>query len=327
MDNGRARTSGASPGSILTVAATGSAKGGTSMATDTALGVATGHAPRRDEGFELTGPGTAPRQLLREIWTSRRLIGVLARKDFLVKYRRTSLGLIWAVALPAIQALVLAVVFSHLIGSTHGLGGVSGGRTTAYGVFIFAAIVPWSFFNAAFAAGATSVVDGTGLARRIYFPRVVLPLISVVTAMFPLIITVGILLVMEIVLGPEPGLRTLWMLPGMVLVTVLAASLSVFVSAAHVYVRDLRYAVSAGMLMLFYITPVIYPADRLPDNVREVVRVLPTAGPVELFRLSIGAADTQWWIYVLSSGVWALVVGVAGFVLHCRRDRVLTDRL
>lgn len=296
------------------------------MATDTALSVATGRAPR-DEGFELTGPGTSPVQLLRELWMSRQLIGVLARKDFLVKYRRTSLGLIWAVLLPAIQAIVLAVVFSHLIGSTHRLGGVTGGRTTAYGVFIFAGMVPWSFFNAAFAAGATSVVDGTGLARRIYFPRAVLPLISVVTAVFPLLITAGILLVMEIALGPEPGLRTLWMVPGTLLVIALAASLSLFVSAAHVYIRDLRYAVAAGLIMLFYITPVIYGVDRLPNSVREVVRLLPTAGPVELFRESIGAADSQWWTFVISSCVWVFVVGLAGFVLHCRRDRVLADRL
>src|SRR3954451_13968234 len=223
MDNGRARTSGAFLGSMLAAAAAGPARGGTSMATDTALGVATGRAPRRDEGFELTGPGTAPRQLLREIWTSRRLIAVLARKDFLVKYRRTSLGLIWAVALPAVQAVVLAVVFSHLIGSTRGLSGVSGGRTTAYGVFIFAGMVPWSFFNAAFSTGATSVVDGTGLARRIYFPRAVLPLISVVTALFPLVMTAVILLAMEVALGPEPGVRTLWMVPGMLLVIALAS--------------------------------------------------------------------------------------------------------
>jgi len=296
------------------------------MATDTTLSVATGRAPR-DEGFELTGPGTSPVQLLRELWMSRQLIGVLARKDFLVKYRRTSLGLIWAVLLPAIQAIVLAVVFSHLIGSSHRLGGVTGGRTTAYGVFIFAGMVPWSFFNAAFAAGATSVVDGTGLARRIYFPRAVLPLISVVTAVFPLLITAGILLVMEVALGPEPGVRTLWMVPGTLLVIALAASLSLFVSAAHVYIRDLRYAVAAGLIMLFYITPVIYGVDRLPNSVREVVRLLPTAGPVELFRESIGAADARWWTFVVSSCVWVFVVGVAGFVLHCRRDRVLADRL
>jgi ABC-type polysaccharide/polyol phosphate export permease len=294
------------------------------MAADTTL--APRRAPRQ-EGFELTGPGTPPGMLLREIWESRQLIGVLARKDFLVKYRRTSLGLVWAVALPAIQAVVLAVVFSHLIGATHGLGGVSGGRTTAYGVFIFAGMVPWSFFNAAFSAGATSVVDGTGLARRIYFPRAVLPLISVVTALFPLAITAVILLAMEVILGPEPGWRTFWMVPGLLLVTVLAASLSVFVSAAHVYVRDLRYAVSAGLIMLFYATPVIYPVDRLPDSVRTLVQLLPTAGPVELFRKSIGAADSQWWVYVVSSLVWTVVVGVAGFVLHCRRDRVLADRL
>src|SRR3954452_17697498 len=86
-----------------------SARGGISMAIDTTLGVATGRASRPDEGFELTGPGTSPGQLLREMWASRQLIAVLARKDFLVRCRRTSLGLIWAVALPAIQAIVLAV--------------------------------------------------------------------------------------------------------------------------------------------------------------------------------------------------------------------------
>jgi lipopolysaccharide transport system permease protein len=297
------------------------------MATDLAPGVASGRAPHGDEGFELTGPGTSPLLLLKELWASRRLIGVLARKDFLVKYRRTSLGLVWAVALPAIQAVVLAVVFSHFIGSTHGLGGVSGGRTAAYGVFIFAGMVPWSFFSTAFTAGATSVVDGTGLAQRIYFPRAVLPLISVVTAMFPLLITAVILLVMQIILGPEPGLRTLWMIPAALLVIVLAASLSLFVSAAHVYIRDLRYAVSAAMLMLFYITPVIYPADRLAGKLQTVGLMLPTAGPVELFRLAIGAADAHWWRYVASTLIWTVVAAVAGFTLHCSRDRVLTDRL
>lgn len=296
------------------------------MATDTALAVATGRASHPDEGFELTGPGTSPRQLLRELWASRRLIGVLARKDFLVRYRRTSLGLIWAVVLPAVQAIVLAVVFSHLIGSRR-LGGVTGGPTTAYGVFIFAGMVPWSFFSAALSAGSTSVVDGTGLARRIYFPRVVLPLVAVLTAVYPLVITAVILLVMEGALGPTPGLRTLWMIPGAVLVIALAAALSAFLSAAHVYVRDLRYAVQAALLMLFYITPIIYPADRLPVSIRHVVMALPTAGPVELFRRSIGAADDHWWKYVLGSVIWLVVVGTAGFVLHCRRDRVLTDRL
>jgi lipopolysaccharide transport system permease protein len=299
------------------------------MATDTTTlgGVVSGLAPRPDEGFELSGPGTTPGQLVREIWMSRRLIAVLARKDFLVRYRRTSLGLVWAVLVPAVQAIVLTVVFSHLIGSMNRLAGVSGGRTTAYGVFIFAAMVPWSFFSAALSAGSTSVVDGTGLARRIYFPRVVLPLVAVATAVYPMLITAVILLVMEGILGPTPGVRTLWMIPGALLAVTLAVSLSMFISAAHVYVRDLRYAVQAGLLMLFYITPVIYPADRLPLRLRHVVLALPTAGPVELFRRSIGAADQDWWKYVVSSVVWLLVVGVAGFVLHCRRDRVLTDRL
>ena len=92
-------------------------------------------------------------------------------------------------------------------------------------------------------------------------------------------------------------------------------------------IRDLRYAVTAGLLMVFYLTPVIYPADRLPVELRHVIRLLPTAGPVELFRRSIGAADDGWWTYVLSSLIWVAVAGIGGFLLHCARDRVLTDRL
>src|SRR5688500_5007523 len=99
---------------------------------------------RTEEGFTLTGPGTRPGELLRELWRSRRLVGVLARKDFFVRYRRTRLGLVWAVALPLAQAAVLAAVFSSLVGVR-----VTDERSTlSYAVFVFAGMVPWTFFNA-----------------------------------------------------------------------------------------------------------------------------------------------------------------------------------
>ncbi len=277
-------------------------------------------------GFELTGPGTSPPQMVRAVWASRQLISVLARKDFLVRYRRTSLGLLWAVILPAVQAIVLGIVFSHFVGGA-GARGVAGGRSVGYAVFVFAGMVPWSFFNAAVAAGGTAVVDGTGLARRIYFPRLVLPLVAVGTATFPLLVTTGILLLLQLTLGPDIGWRTLWVLPGMALAVGAATAVSVLVSAAHVYVRDLRYGVGAGLLMLFYLTPVIYPLDRVPDSLGRALALLPGAGPVELFRLSVGAADDRWVTCVLSTLTWTVVVGVLGFALHCARDRVLADRL
>lgn len=282
-------------------------------------------APSRPAvAFTLSGPGTPVAELLRSLWASRTLVGVLARKDFFVRYRRTRLGLLWAIALPLIQAVVLAVVFSNLV---PGSGTSHRGTHTPYSVFVFAGMVPWSFFSSAFLAGATSVVDGSNLAQRIYFPRMVLPLVAVTTAVFPLVATLLVLLAMIIGLGPGLGLATLWMLPGVALVIALCLALSLVFSAAQVYLRDLRFAVSSGMTILFYLTPIIYPVSRVPEALRPVVELLPAAGPVELFRRAVGSADPGIWRSVIASLVWTLVAGAAGLVLHSKRDRVLADQL
>lgn len=282
-------------------------------------------ATRTDEGFTLTGPGTRPRDLLAELWRSRRLVGVLARKDFFVRYRRTRLGLLWAIALPLVQAVVLAAVFSSVftgIGASNGEDG-----DLSYAVFVFAGLVPWTFFNSAFSTGATSVVDGASLAQHIYFPRLVLPLVAVMTALYPLAATLLVLLGLVVALGPGLGLATLWLLPGVALVLLLAFGLALLFSAAQVYLRDLKFVVTAGMTMLFYLTPIIYPVTRVPARLQPLVEVLPAAGPVELFRNAVGAAGPGLWRSVVASLLWAVAAGAAGFVLHCRRDRVLSDLL
>jgi ABC-type polysaccharide/polyol phosphate export permease len=257
------------------------------------------------------------------VWQARTLIGVLARKDFFVRYRRSRLGLLWAITLPVVQAAVLAAVFSSLATGVRG----TAGDDTSYAVFVFAGMVPWAFFSAAFTAGSTSVVDGANLAQRIYFPRLVLPLVAVTTALFPLAATIAVLLGLIVALGPGLGAATFWILPGVALVLLLALGLALLFSAAQVYLRDLRFAVTAGMTVLFYLTPVIYPVSRLPDRLQPFVEVLPAAGPVELFRHAVGAADSGLWRSVVASLLWALAAGIAGFAVHCRRDRVLADLL
>lgn len=276
--------------------------------------------------FTLTGPGTPPRRLLREVWEARTLINVLARKDFYVRYRRTRLGLLWAVALPVVQATVLALVFSSVVRTDRPqAAGVSG--SGSYAVVVFAGMVGWSFFNAAFTAGSTSVVDSADLAKRIYFPRIVLPLIAVTTALYPLLVTLGILLVLTAAIGGGLGLATLWILPAVLLDVLLVTGLSVFFSAAQVYVRDLRFAVQAATAVLFFLTPVMYSAKAVPPALRHVLELLPAGGPVELFRHSVGGADPTLWTFVAVSLGWAVVFGGLGFWLHSRRDRVLMDTL
>ncbi len=276
-------------------------------------------------GFCLTGPSTPVAGLLREVWASRRLVGVLARKDFLVRYRRTRLGLIWAVAVPLVQAAVLAVVFSSVLPQVTTSSG--SGRLGSYAVFVLSGMVPWAFVSGALPAASTSIADSANLAQRIYFPRLVLPLVAVVTACYPLLATLAVFLPVALVLGPGVQPELLWVLPGSALAVLLVLGLSLLLSAAQVYLRDLRFVVSAGLTVLFYLTPVIYPLQRAPQVVHDLIRVLPVSGPVELFHRSVGAADPLMWRSVLASVVWITVFGAAGLVLHSRRDRVLADLL
>ena len=276
--------------------------------------------------FSLTGPGTSPTLLLREVWAARRLIDVLARKDFYVRYRRTRLGMVWAVILPVVQATVLTLVFSSVVKTDRPqAAGVTG--SSSYAVVVFAGMVAWSFFQAAFTAGSTSVVDSSSLAKRIYFPRIILPLIAVATAIYPLAVTLGVLLVLIATLGGGLGMATLWLVPALLLDVLLVLGMSLFFSAAQVYVRDLRFAISAATAVLFFLTPILYSASSLNPRVLRVVQLLPAGGPVELFRHSVGGADPQIWHFVASSVVWTVVLGGLGFWLHCRRDRVMMDTL
>ena len=283
-------------------------------------------AAQQAAGFRLTGPGTPLPALLRGLWASRRLVGVLARKDFLVRYRRTRLGLVWAVVVPLIQATVLAIVFSAVV-PRGASPSAFGGQLRSYAVFVLAGMAPWTFFSTALPAAATSVTDSSNLAQRIYFPRLVLPLVAVLTACYPLLTTLAVFLVVAVGLGPGLQLDLLWVVPGSLLAVLLVAGLGLFLSAAQVYLRDLRFAVAAGLSVLFYLTPVIYPVRRAPDAVHDLIRVLPMAGPVELYHRAVDAADPLMWRSVLATACWTLLFGAAGLVLHSRRDRVLADLL
>src|SRR3954447_6323737 len=139
-------------------------------------------------GFELSRPGTPVRALLAQTWRTREVLMVLARKDFFARYRRTSLGLLWALGLPLVQAIVLAAVFTHVVRIGGAVRAVQGGDHFSYAVFVYSGIVGWAFFAANMPGASTAVVDNSSLAGKIYFPRLMLPLLVVVTGVYPLII-------------------------------------------------------------------------------------------------------------------------------------------
>jgi lipopolysaccharide transport system permease protein len=268
--------------------------------------------------FELRGETSSLRTLARDLWASRGLIRVLARKDFFVRYRRASFGVLWAVGMPLVQAVVLGILFTRLARADAG--------PVPYAVFVFSGILPWTFFQAAATGGAGAIVEGQSLATRIYFPRAVLPLVQVGSAAYGFVPGLLILAIMAVAFGVPVGLHLLWLVPAAGVMLLLSATTALVLAALQVYFRDVRHIVAAVMLPWFFASAVFYPLERV-GGLRPWLEINPAVGMIQLFRAAIQAASPNfesavWW----TLGWIAALVAIAA-ALYRRYDRVFVDLL
>ena len=267
-------------------------------------------------GFDLRGERGDLGMLLADVWRSRDLVRVLARKDFYVQYRRASFGVIWAFALPLVQASVLAVVIPKLVRFD-----VEG----AYVVFVFAGTTAWAFFSGAVTTGAGSIVDASDLSTKIYFPRIVLPAASVLTGVYGLVPGVVVLAVMSVIdEGLDPALLLLGPATGAGIA--LAATTTALAAGLQVYFRDVRYLLTAAMIAWFYVTPVFYPLDAV-GGLRPWVEANPMTGVVLLFRAATVGDQGSMATPIAWTLGWTVALGIVAVLLHRRYDRVFVDLL
>jgi lipopolysaccharide transport system permease protein len=268
-------------------------------------------------GFVLRGETTPPGAWLRSVWQARQLVAVLARKDFLVRYRRASFGVLWAAALPVLQAVVLAVVFSQIVRVE---------TQAPYWAFVFTGLVPAAFVLSTVTAASTSIVDGSSLSSKVYFPRAVLPVSTVLASLYGGAVSL-VLLLLAVVVAGAAGPQLLLLVPAVALAVALTLGAALTTSALQVWFRDTRYLLQAVAAVWIYATPVVYPLDLLPSVLRRLVEANPGTGVVELFRAATVGAESAWGTALVWSLAWTAAFLVVGVVLHCRGDRVFADRL
>jgi len=269
--------------------------------------------------FELSGETGRLRLLLADTWKSRSLLWMLARKDFFVRYRRASLGVFWAAGLPLLQLIVLAVVFSRVV-RIH--------SQVNYVTLVFAGLVPWTFFSTALASASTAIVDGADLSTKVYFPRAVLPLVSVGSAAYGLGINVVLLVAVAAFEGVPIRASFLLLVPAAALVGLLTAAFALVLSALHVYFRDVRYVVQAAMAVWFYATPVFYPFRLAQSHgLAGLLSVNPMAGVVQVFRAAVTGTDGALGLPLWWTGGWIAALFLAAALLYRRYDRVFVDLL
>lgn len=276
-------------------------------------------APSRATGvhLELSDRPDTRREWLADLVRHREVLLVLARKDFQTRYKRAALGVIWAVLVPLVQAAVMTVVFSRVIPSA---------GTSDYPVYVFSGVVPYAYFSSVLSAGTTSIVDGTGLTDRVWFPRLVLVAVPVLSNLVALAISVVLLLAMMPIFGVGFAVRTLLILPAAGLLIAFAIALTSVMSALHVYFRDVKFLVQAALMVWMYVTPIVYRIDLL-HHLRILVELNPVTGVVSLFHFaSVGDVGPVAVPLAVTVGVTVVLLAV-GAEVQRRHDRLFVDLL
>lgn len=267
--------------------------------------------------MELTPRPDSLREWVRDIWRHSDVLMVLARKDFQTRYKRASLGVIWAVAVPLLQASIMAVVFSRVIKLGSGPG---------YGVHVMAGVIAFSYFSMVLTLAATSIVDGSNLSEKVWFPRALLVLVPILSNSVGLLVSLVALMVAVPILGAHFGLHILLLIPAVLLLMAFTASLALCLAALHVYFRDVRFMVQAALLVWIYVTPILYPV-KLLGRLGPVVYANPMTGVVILFQAATGTAQGARLLPVgISIGVTLLLFAI-GAEVQRRHDRLFVDLL
>lgn len=256
-------------------------------------------------------------QWLTEMWEHREVIWVLARKDFHVRFKRASFGVLWAVAVPVLQAAVMVFVFSHFVHTAHGI---------PYGAYVLSGILGWTYFASTIPAGVTSIVDGNGITDKVWFPRAILALVPCLSGLVGLGISMVILLIGTPILGAHLGVRILLLIPACGLLVAFTSAISLLASALQVYFRDVRFIISALLMVWLYATPIMYPVT-VVGGLGRWLDFNPMTGVVTLFHLAVLGPVQPWHRAVAVSVLTTAVLLTIGIEAQRRRDRVFVDLL
>jgi lipopolysaccharide transport system permease protein len=223
--------------------------------------------------------GRAERQYWRDLWRYRELFYFLAWRDILVRYKQTVIGVAWAVLRPVLTMLVLTFIFGKLAKLPS--GGVP------YPILVFCGMLPWQFFASAFMDSGNSLVSNSGMISKVYFPRLVVPVSSVITSFVDFLISSVLLCCLMAYYGfvPGPSVIVLPLFVMLAFATALGAGL--WVSALMVRYRDFRFIVPFVVQFGLYISPVGFSSSVVPDEWRLLYSLNPMVGVIDGFRWAI----------------------------------------
>lgn len=252
-----------------------------------------------------------------ELWHYRELIYFFVWRDVKVRYKQTVLGALWAIIQPLFTMLLFSLFFGRLAKvPSDGI---------PYPLFSYTALVPWTFFSTGLTQGSNSLVQNSNMLKKIYFPRMAMPVGSVFAGTVDFCLAFIVLLAMIPFYGVVPSWKMIWLPCFFLLALVTCLGASFWLSAMNVQFRDIRFTVPFLVQFWMYATPIAYPSSLLPQPWRTLYGINPMVGVVEGFRWALLGAHTTPGPMIAVSSIVAVALLLGGVLYFRRQEKTFAD--
>jgi len=254
---------------------------------------------------------------LRELWEYKELLYFLIWRDIKVRYKQTVLGAAWAIIQPFFTMVVFSLFFGKLAKMPS--DGIP------YPIFSYAALVPWTFFANGLGRASNSLVGSGHLIKKVYFPRLYIPIASVLSGVIDFVLAFIILIGMIFYYGFVPTTNVIW-LPFLLLLSFCASlGLSLWLSAMNVQFRDVQYIIPFITQLWLFATPIVYSSSLLPEHWRTFYAINPMVGVVEGFRWALLGTNTAPGPIIIVSSLVSLSLIISGALYFRRIEKTFAD--
>lgn len=255
---------------------------------------------------------------LQKLWEYRELLYFLTWRDIKVRYKQTVLGAAWAIIQPFFTMVVFSLFFGRLAGvPSDGI---------PYPIFSYAALVPWTFFANALGQASNSLVSSSNMIKKVYFPRLVMPIATTLAGMVDFVLAFIVLLGMMLVYGIVPTGNVIWLPLLLLLALITSLGVGLWLAAMNVQFRDVRFTIPFLTQFWLFATPIAYPSSLIEDPfLRTIYGLNPMVGVVEGFRWALLGVDTAPGPAIIVSALVAIGLLVSGMFYFRRMEKMFAD--
>ena len=273
----------------------------------------------KNENVLVIEAGRAEKHYWADLWRYRELFYILSWRDITVRYKQTVIGVLWAILRPLLTMIVFTVIFGRL-------AKLPSDGNVPYAIMVYAAMLPWQFFASSVSDSSNSLIDNTQLITKVYFPRIIIPISSVVTSSIDFLISFVILIFLMAYFRFTPSWNIIFLPVFLLIAFLTAAGIGLYITALNVKYRDFRYIIPFIVQFGLYVSPVGFSSSIVPEKYRLLYSLNPMVGVIDGFRWAIlGAKSTIYLPGFLMSIVVMLFFLILGIYKFRKMEKIFAD--